>query len=267
MTTPNTFKKGDFLFRQGDACDHVFHVRHGAIEILKEVGTSSILLGQVSDGEWLGEMAVIENRSHSATARAAIDSEVEVLTAQQFLQQVSHDPTMAHDLILRLSIRLREIENKVAGDMFRLMHDAFPDRAPETASDAMIPVDSTISISAESEILRGRIGTEPIRVYKSPFLVGRALAKGEPRPSQYPDFQIADHEPFRLSREHFKIMRSSGRVFISDTTSTLGTVVNGQAIGHHFMRDTAPLHRGDNHVVAGGRDSPFQFVVSIQSPE
>ena len=267
MTTPNVFKKGDFLFRQGDASDRVFHVRHGAIEILKEVGTSLIMLGQVSDGEWLGEMAVIENRDHSATARAAMDSEVEVLTAQQFLEKVSHDPTMARDLILRLSIRLREIENKVTGDMFRLMHDSFPDRAAETASDAIIPIDSTISISAESEILRGRIGTEPIRVYKSPFLVGRVLARGEPRPTQIADFQIADHEPFRLSREHFRIVRSSGRVFISDTSSTLGTVVNGQVIGHHFTRDTAPLHRGDNHIVAGGHDSPFQFVVSIQTPE
>ena len=50
-----------------------------------------VLLGHVRGGEWLGEMGVIEGRSRSATARAA-DGEVEVLTARQFLEQVSSDP-------------------------------------------------------------------------------------------------------------------------------------------------------------------------------
>jgi hypothetical protein len=29
------------------------------------------------------------------------------------------------------------------------------------------------------------------------------------------------------------------------------------------MRDAEPLRRGENHVVAGGLDSPFEFLVSI----
>ena len=45
--------------------------------------------------------------------------------------------------------------------------------------------------------------------------------------------------------------------------STLGTMVNGRAIGHHFMKDAEPLHRGENHIVAGGWNSPFEFLVSI----
>ena len=39
--------------------------------------------------------------------------------------------------------------------------------------------------------------------------------------------------------------------------------VNGWAIGHHFMKDAEPLHRGKNHVVAGGKDLPFKFSVFI----
>lgn len=53
------------------------------------------------------------------------------------------------------------------------------------------------------------------------------------------------------------------RLLVSDLGSTLGTMVNGRAIGHHFMRDAEPLHRGENHVVAGGKDSPFKFSVFI----
>ena len=93
------FKKGDILFHQGDASDHVFLVRTGEIEVLRDFGAHSIVLGHVRDGEWLGEMAVIENRNHSATARGTVDSEVESLTAEKFLEWVSSDPLMARDLI------------------------------------------------------------------------------------------------------------------------------------------------------------------------
>ena len=99
MTTLSQYKEGDFLFRQGDASDRVLRVRSGEIEILREVGATSVVLGHVRDGEWLGEMGVIEGRSRSATARAVTDGEVEVLTARQFLERVSSDPALARDLI------------------------------------------------------------------------------------------------------------------------------------------------------------------------
>jgi len=67
----------------------------------------------VRDGEWLGEMGVIEGRSRNATAPAAADGEVEVLTTRQFSERVSSELALARDLILRLSIRLRRIEDKL----------------------------------------------------------------------------------------------------------------------------------------------------------
>ena len=123
MTTLSQYKEGDFLFRQGDASDHVLRVRSGEIEILREVGATSVVLGHVRDGEWLGEMGVIEGRSRSATARAVTDGEVEVLTARQFLERVSSDPALARDLILRLSVRLRRIEDKIVGDLLPFADD------------------------------------------------------------------------------------------------------------------------------------------------
>jgi CRP/FNR family transcriptional regulator, cyclic AMP receptor protein len=263
MTTLSQFKKGDLLFRQGDASDRVLRVRSGEIEVLREVGATSVLLGHVRDGEWLGEIGVIEGRSRSATARAAADGEVEVLTAQQFLERVSSDTALARDLILRLSIRLRRIEDKIAGDALPFAHDRSPDRAGETASDAVIADDATISLAAQSDTLRARIGAAPIHVAKLPFLVGRVPVGGDAQPLRCPDLLIDDEEPFRLSRQHFMIARSGDRLLVSDLGSTLGTWVNGWAIGHHFMKDAEPLHRGENHVVAGGKGSPFEFLVSI----
>lgn len=263
MVMPRPFKKGDVLFRQGDASDRVLRVSSGEIEILREVGAASVLLGHVRQGEWLGEMGVIENRSRSATARAATDGVAEVLTVREFLDSVTSDPALARDLILRLSIRLRKVEDKIAGDLLPFAHGRRPDGSDGTATDVALGENVTISLGAESDALRTRIGAAPIHVASLPFVVGRPPLADEAEPWRRADLLIDDEEPFRLSRDHFAIMHSGGRLVIADLGSTLGTIVNGQAIGHQFMRDAAPLHRGENRIVAGGWDSPFDFILSV----
>jgi CRP/FNR family cyclic AMP-dependent transcriptional regulator len=59
------------------------------------------------------------------------------------------------------------------------------------------------------------------------------------------------------------ITRRQNGLLILDLGSTLGTMVNGQSIGHHFMKDEAPLRPGENRIVAGGRGSRFEFTVSV----
>ncbi len=258
--TPSRFKAGDVLFREGDASDCVLRVRSGEIEVLREVGDASVLLGRVKGGEWLGEMGVIENRVRSATARAATDGEIEILTAEQFLDRISSDAALARELILRLSIRLRSVEDKIAGDLVSFS----PARGLERGGGSTaIAADAGISLTADSDELRAQIGAGPIAVGKLPFVVGRAVVGDEAPPLRRPDLVIADQEPFRLSRQHFMIVRGGGQILVSDLGSTLGTIVNGQAIGHHFMKDAASLHRGDNQVIAGGWDSPFAFSLAV----
>lgn len=263
MTIVRAFKKGDVLFRQGDSSDRVLRIRAGEIEVNREAGGTSIPLGQVRDGEWLGEMGVIENRRRSATAQAATDGEAEILTAQQFLERVSNEPALARELILRLSIRLRRIEDKIAGELLPSAGGG-PGGAPGgTESDAVVTDKFTIFLTAQTDVLRASVGAAPIRVAKLPFLVGRVPVEGESKPSWRPELLIEDERPFRLSRQHFMIARSCGHLLVSDLGSTLGTIVNGQSIGHDFTKDTASLHRGENFIVAGGRDSPFALSVSV----
>ena len=55
MTQQYEFRKGDILFRQDDVSDRVFRVSRGEVEVLREVGSASVLLGHVREGEWLGD--------------------------------------------------------------------------------------------------------------------------------------------------------------------------------------------------------------------
>ena len=248
MTTLSNFKKGDVLFRQGDDSDHVLRVRSGELEVIRENDRASFTLGHVREDEWLGEMGVIEGLPRSATVLATADGTVEILSAQEFLDRVSHDPALARELILRLSIRLRKVQDRIV---------ASADRERDIQSAA------SISLIARTDRLRSQIGSSPISVSSMPFVVGRVTSDDEGLPVRQPDLLIEDREPFRLSRDHFIIEYRDDRLVVSDLGSKLGTVVNGQPIGWDFMRDSAPLHRGENRIIAGGRGSPFEFVISV----
>jgi CRP/FNR family transcriptional regulator, cyclic AMP receptor protein len=248
VTTLSNFKKGDVLFRQGDDSDHVLRVRSGELEVIRENNRTSFTLGHVREGEWLGEMGVIEGLPRSATVLATSDGTVEILSAQQFLDRVSNDPVLARELILRLSIRLRKVEDRIAASI---------DGEKEIQSAA------SITLIARTDPLRSQIGSSPINVSSMPFVVGRVPTDEEGLPPRQPDLLVEDTEPFRLSRDHFIIECRDDRLVVSDLGSKLGTVVNGQPIGWDFMRDSAPLHRGENRIIAGGRGSPFEFVISV----
>ena len=75
MTTLSQFKKGDLLFRQGDASDRVLRVRSGEIEVLREVGATSVLLGHVRGWvRWASSRAAAAARRHAPLRTAKLRS-------------------------------------------------------------------------------------------------------------------------------------------------------------------------------------------------
>ena len=99
------------LFRQGDPSDEVILILSGSADVLRESGDDAILLGTVRAGEFVGEMGVLEGRVRSATVRAAEAVEAELIERQAFLERVSAEPELARKLLLRMSARLRDVED------------------------------------------------------------------------------------------------------------------------------------------------------------
>jgi len=76
---------GDVLFRQGDEGDFVYVVEQGEIEIVRErADGGEETLTRVGAGAYFGELAPLFGIRRSATARAAVPTRVEALTAAAF---------------------------------------------------------------------------------------------------------------------------------------------------------------------------------------
>ncbi|MCG8545144.1 MAG: Crp/Fnr family transcriptional regulator [Alphaproteobacteria bacterium] len=251
------FAAGEILFRQGDASETVYLIKSGTVAVLKERHDSPVVLGHVGAGEFLGEMGAVEALPRSATAKAETAVEADIFEKSQFLELVSRDSELAFNLIRRLSMRLRDVDNRIAD-----MESEPADGAGATAEAAADP-SRPITIRGGTFALQMYVGTDPITVPALPYTVGRIGDGVAERDGTGPNLGILDPEPYRLSKAHFTLYAEDGRLQIRDCDSELGTIVNGQGLGRDFPLDHVPLKAGENVVVAGGDGSPYKFLIDI----
>ncbi len=261
------FEAGDTLFRQGDPSDVAIQILSGSVDVLREVGDEAIVLGTVRAGEFVGEMGVLEGRPRSATVRAAARVEAELIERQAFLDRVSDEPELARKLLVRMSTRLRDVEDTLTGLYARAGEDA--PRAEDATRGELVEVPRpahgmpSIMLAAATDRARGVLGGDPIPVTQLPFTVGRTPADDEAPAFVAADLAIPEPPPYRLSRAHFSLIAHGDEVVVRDLGSTLGTIVNDRPLGRDFPIDSAPLRHGENIIVAGGKGSPFVFAVTL----
>ena len=131
------YVEGQVLFREGDPADSVFRLLSGAVDILRDLDGDPIILGTIGAGQFIGEMGVVENRPRNATARAASEVEVEILTPIEFFDQITGSPRAVRELIQRLSRRLREADDRIVNDE-RRSGRAHSQTAVESVNNALL---------------------------------------------------------------------------------------------------------------------------------
>ena len=95
---------GQTIFREGDPGDVMYIVVEGQVEILID----GQLLETLGPGDILGEMALIEDRVRSATARASVDCVLTPVSRQHFLTLIQRTPNFAIQVMRVLAQRLRQ---------------------------------------------------------------------------------------------------------------------------------------------------------------
>jgi EAL domain-containing protein (putative c-di-GMP-specific phosphodiesterase class I) len=87
--------EGSLLFAEGDAGSCAYLIHSGRIEIYLERDGREVILAVRGPGEIVGEMAIIDNRLRSASARVASDCELAPITAEQIAHRMAQtDPIL-----------------------------------------------------------------------------------------------------------------------------------------------------------------------------
>ena len=263
------FAAGDLVFAEGSPSTFVLRVTGGEAEVFKTVDGQAVPLGRVKPGEYIGEMGVIRDLPRNASVRAPKDLSAERSGRDDFLERVSQDSAMALRLLTRLSERLTVVDQAYARATLAMAAAGVEAAAAEERPAADEPAGpapaKSLSLRAADPLLAAVLPGESLALKRLPFAVGRMPGPGEAAAVTPIDLLLDDSRPFRLSRAHFRIAEDLGGYRVQDLGSVLGTLVNGAPIGLHFGADAAPLWPGQNEVVAGGADSHFRFLLTIEA--
>lgn len=66
-----TYKSGDFVFKEGDEANCAYIIQAGLVEIVKTKGEETTVLASIPQGGIFGEMALIDDAPRMAGARMA----------------------------------------------------------------------------------------------------------------------------------------------------------------------------------------------------
>jgi sigma-B regulation protein RsbU (phosphoserine phosphatase) len=101
-------KSGEILFREGDPGEHLYVVVKGELEILMGPDTDDeLVLNVLYEGEYLGEMSLVQPEGHRTTsARARGDVVLFSMSRTQFRGLLDRHPHLANSMISVLSQRL-----------------------------------------------------------------------------------------------------------------------------------------------------------------
>lgn len=107
------FKTDAWIIREGEPGDHLFLLRRGRAEIVKEEKgvKERSRLATLEPGDWFGEMAFFESEGRSASVRALEESEMLILSLKDLARLEKKESSTAkitRNLGKELSSRLRE---------------------------------------------------------------------------------------------------------------------------------------------------------------
>src|SRR5260370_772128 len=113
------FKRGDVLFNEGDAGKEMYVIQTGKVNITKKIRDTSKILATLGAGEFLGEMAILNNKPRSAGAVMAEDGKLLVIDPKTFEAMIRGNVEIAVRLIKKLSDRLQEADEQIENLLLR----------------------------------------------------------------------------------------------------------------------------------------------------
>lgn len=108
-----TFAAGEKIFAEGEIGAEMFIIQTGRVRISKRSQDVEKTLVVLEDGDFFGEMAVIDKGPRSATATAVDEVKCIVLNEELFEQQMQNNARIVKKILKNMSARLRDANKQI----------------------------------------------------------------------------------------------------------------------------------------------------------
>jgi CRP/FNR family cyclic AMP-dependent transcriptional regulator len=123
MDTKNVYSyaPGEIIFKEGDEGEFMYILLQGSVDLTKKVGKGETILKTVSiPYEFFGEMALVDGRPRSATARANGAAKLALIDQPSFENMILTNGKFALKIIKVLSERIRRSNTQI-GDLIETL--------------------------------------------------------------------------------------------------------------------------------------------------
>lgn len=250
------FTPGSVIFNDGDAGDEMFIIQEGEVEIFQILGKKEVPLASLEQGDFFGEMAILESQPRTASARAKTQCSLLPVKGPTFDEMLKRNPEIAVRMMRKLSGRLRQMEQQVRA-FLNESTGAAPTpsvgatEAPAKAAPRKPKPPTAAAVNAR--LVHSESGTNFVLPADDEIAVGRP----DPSAGTTPGVDLSPVNQKRtISRRHARILRKDGRFFVAEEVGrTNGTFVNGERVG---AGNTQEIKAGDK-VDFGAVETVFQL--------
>lgn len=157
-----SYKKGDAIISKHEEGDTMFSLLSGRVKVvLTDDEGKEFIVGILTEGDFFGELALLDGKPRSATVVALETTQAVALRRTDFLEQLHHNPEMCVKVMVELANRLRRSNEQigslafldVCGRLARVLMDMVGDQVKEN-KDGM-----TIKVAYSRTELANLVGT------------------------------------------------------------------------------------------------------------
>ena len=109
-----TYQDGETIIREGEAGDRMYVIQSGRVAVMRRIDGHDVCIAELGKEDVIGEMALFERDSRSATVRALGQVRVLAVDKKVFLRRVHEDPSLAYRILQQMSQRIRLADSELA---------------------------------------------------------------------------------------------------------------------------------------------------------
>ena len=112
LLSEKTVAQNTRLFRRGETGNAMYLIESGRVRIsIRDDDKQEVILAELAQGDFFGEMSLIDGRQRSADAQVTEDARLAVLSRDAFLSFVRNNPDVALEMLSALTDRLRRTDD------------------------------------------------------------------------------------------------------------------------------------------------------------
>jgi len=120
VAIPRSYPRETRVFHEGDPGDACYIVSQGSCRVTRQHSDGRVItLATLGPGAIFGELAMLDGERRSASVEAAESTELLALPASDMRNLIRSHPGMAEKLVVALTRRLREANERIARQSFQ----------------------------------------------------------------------------------------------------------------------------------------------------